>query len=383
MLYSNNKGKYEKAYDYLFKKLVPSEGRALNNLGEALRLVSRVYYRRNNDGDSYSDCIEQGMVQDFSEKKYPFVNEYHELGQKLDSLLSSDIGYDYAVDLVLVNIMLSLSSESNIYNPETNRLVPVDSAAGKKALKTFDLNMVLVNYCGKNEEWLPESLRKEGVKISKALSEETINELKCDTFKEFYTEKKQGYSTKKNRKTITLSKDNTILSKKFSKIKSDHKKSVKAAEKEKRDRRRIIEKRNKERKKSRVKYFKYTKLFHEQLRDLKVSKRVDVLQKMGKNSQKSIMVKMLLKLLIEYKNKMVTTKEQRKNKNDNIEKLTKGLNDAGGEISKAIESYDPEEVHYDSSFELSSTLNKKLDDMLVEILGSSEAVDNLYHRSKY
>ena len=70
-------------------------------------------------------------------------------------------------------------------------------------------------------------------------------------------------------------------------------------------------------------------------------------------------------------------------KNDNIEKLTKGLNDAGGEISKAIESYDPEEVHYDSSFELSSTLNKKLDDMLVEILGSSEAVDNLYHRSKY
>ena len=52
MSYSDNKGKYQKAYDFLYKKLVPSSGKAKNALGEALRLVSRAYYRKNNDGDS-------------------------------------------------------------------------------------------------------------------------------------------------------------------------------------------------------------------------------------------------------------------------------------------------------------------------------------------
>ena len=35
MLYSNGKGKYEKAYNYLFKKMVPQSGSASNPLGEA------------------------------------------------------------------------------------------------------------------------------------------------------------------------------------------------------------------------------------------------------------------------------------------------------------------------------------------------------------
>ena len=120
MSYSDGKGKYEKAYHYLFKKLVPPQGSAKNNLGEALRLVSRVYGRLNNDGDSYGECIEYGMVPDFSENKYPFDKEYHALGRELDIHLSSSSGYDKAVNLVLLHIMLSLSSESNIYNPENS-----------------------------------------------------------------------------------------------------------------------------------------------------------------------------------------------------------------------------------------------------------------------
>ena len=119
MLYSDGKGKYEKAYNFLFKKMVPPSGKASNPLGEALRLVSRVYYRLSNDGDSYGDCIEYGMVPYFAGNEFPFVKEYAALGRELDSHLSSSSGYDKAVDLVLLHIMLSLSSESNIYNPET------------------------------------------------------------------------------------------------------------------------------------------------------------------------------------------------------------------------------------------------------------------------
>ena len=184
------------------------------------------------------------MVQDFSEKKYPFNKEYHELGQRLDSLLSSSSGYDDAVSLVLVHIMLSLSSESNIYNPESNRLVPIESAAGKRAIKALDLNKVFINTCGKNAEWLPESLRKEGVKITKLLSEETKKELNCDTVEEYHKETTSGYGKKKSVK-VTLSKDNTILSKKFSKIKAEHKKSVKAAQKQHKD---MLKRREKSRK---------------------------------------------------------------------------------------------------------------------------------------
>ena len=76
---------------------------------------------------------------------------------------------------------------------------------------------------------MPESLRKEGVKISKVLSEETRKELNCDTLQEFYREDRSGYVKRKPIK-VTLSKDNTILSKKF-KGEAEHKKSIKAAEK--------------------------------------------------------------------------------------------------------------------------------------------------------
>ena len=194
MSYGSDKGKFQKAYNFLYAKLVPPSGNALNELGEALRIVSKVYYRRDNDGDSYDDCIEFDMVKDLSKKVYPFNKEYHSLGIALDNLLSSG-RYDDAVSLVLVEIMLSLSSESNIYNPESNRLVPIESAAGSRALKSLDLNKVVADYCGKNAEWLPASLKKSGVKITKVLSEETRKELNCDTMNEYYAEKKSGLKT--------------------------------------------------------------------------------------------------------------------------------------------------------------------------------------------
>ena len=379
MLYSDGKGKYEKAYNYLFKKMIPDSGRASNPLGEALRLVSRVYYRLSNDGDSYGDCIEYGMVPDFGEKKFPFDKEYAALGRELDSHLNSSSGYDKAVDLILLHIMLSLSSESNIYNPETNRLVPLNSAAGEKALKALDLNSVFINYCGKNEEWLPDSLRKDGVKISKVLSEETRKELKCDTVQEFYRKDTSGYVKRKPVK-VTLSKDNTILSKKFSRIAAEHKKSVKAAEKKNKE----LQKRREQQKtsslKTKAKYFNETKLYYEQLRDMTVSKRVDVLKRMGKNAGKNMMVKMVVAVFIQYRGKKVTTKAQIKNRAELLARLTKGLNDAGKYISDVLASQDPKDTIY---LDLDPSLNKRLDDMLVDILGDSEAVDRVYNGVKY
>jgi hypothetical protein len=380
MSYSNGKGKYEKAYNYLFKKLVPQQGRASNPLGEALRLVSRVYHRFNNDGDSYGDCIDERMVPDFSEKKFPFDKEYQALGRELGSHLNSSSGYDKAVDLVLLHIMLSLSSESNIYNPETNRLVPLNSSAGEKALKALDLNRVFINYCGKNKEWLPETLRKEGVKISKVLSEETRKELNCDTLQEFYREDRSGYVKRKPVK-VTLSKDNIILSKKFKRIEAEHKKSIKAAEKKHKELLKMREQNSVKSVKLNEKNFNANKLFYEQLRDMNVSKRVDVLKRMGNKIVKGVMVKMLLAVLIDYKSKKVSTKVQIENRAAVVERLTKGLNEAGKYVLEGLVNHNPKESGF--YIELSPALDKKLDDMLVDILGDSEAVDTLYRRVKY
>ena len=381
MSYGNDKGKYQKAYDFLYAKLVPRSGNAMNELGEALRIVSKVYYRRDNDGDTYGDCIDEGMVQDLSKKKYPFDKEYHELGQRLDYLLSTNLGYDDAVSLVLVHIMLSLSSESNIYNPETNRLVPIESVAGRNALKALDLNKVFINTCGKNAEWLPESLRKEGVKITKLLSEETKKELNCDTVVEYHKETTSVYGKKKSVK-VPLSKDNTILSKKFSKIKAEHKKSVKEAKKKMEESRKRREQYDKKRVKRNVKQFKANKEYYEVLKALPTNKRVDVLKRMLKAKvDKSVMVKMLLEMLIQYKEKKVTKKAQRETCKQNVERLTKGLNEAGADIVKSLSYHEETDTYY--SIQPNDSLNTKLDDMLVDILGSSEAVDNLYSRVKY
>jgi hypothetical protein len=380
MSYGNDKGKYQKAYDFLFAKLVPPSGRALNELGEALRIVNRVYYRLNNDGDSYDDCVDEGMVQDVSKKIYPFAKEYHELGLRLDYLLSSN-KYDDAVSLVLVQIMLSLSSESNIYNPETNRLVPINSAAGKKSLKALDLNTVFVNTCGKNAEWLPESLRKAGIKITKQLSEETRKELNCDTIEELHSVKTSPYGRKTSVK-VTLSKDNSILSKKFSKIKADHKKSVKLAEKERKASQKRREQYDKKRVKRNVKNFNLTKEFYEELKNLTQSKRLDVVKKMQKSkTTKNAMVQMLLAVLIDYREKKLTKRAQIQNRAEVVGRLTKGLNQAGADVVKSLNYHNETDTYY--SVQLNEDLRRKLDDMLVEILGSSEAVDAVYNRVKY
>ena len=51
--YRNDTGKFQKAYTFLYDKLVPRSGNAETPIGNLLRIVSKIYYRKFNDGDSY------------------------------------------------------------------------------------------------------------------------------------------------------------------------------------------------------------------------------------------------------------------------------------------------------------------------------------------
>lgn len=135
--YSNNKGKYQKAYDILWGELVPTSGRADTEIGELLRRLSRVYYRYYNDGDTYDDLCDDefgnAMMRYFDDQKG--VPKKH--ANKVHMILSS---YNYesaledAVNYVLREIMLSKSNDEKIYNPQTGRLVGITTPTGMKAL---------------------------------------------------------------------------------------------------------------------------------------------------------------------------------------------------------------------------------------------------------
>ena len=204
--------------------------------------------------------------------------------------------------------------------------------------------MYLLIIVAKNEGWLPESLRKDGVKITKNLSESTKKELNCNTVHELYRLKSKGLSKKSVK--VTLSKDNAVLSKKFIRIQSQHKKSVKEENRKRIELKKIRDVKQKQKLKRKVKNYNDTKLFYEQLSNLTVGKRVDFLRNMVKlKVDMSPTVKMLLTTLIDYKEKKLSTKEQRENKTEVVEKLTKGLNEAGKSILLSLNYHDPRRLY--------------------------------------
>lgn len=383
MSYWSNKGKYQKANDFLFKKLVPAYGSSGSNLGEALRLVSRVYYRHYNDGDTYSDCVHEQMVPEFNNGKFPFNGKHETLGQELEHLYYRG-DYEGSMDLVLLNIMLNLSSDTAVYNPNTNRLAAIDTPAGKKALEALGLSKVFVNTCGKGEEWLPESLRREGVKIVKRLSPETLKELKCETLIEHHRPLKYGYGNKT--KKVSFSTDRSILSKKFAKLEREHKKSLKAADKALKLRIKKMEELKQKEKKLTAKEHKKAVEYYKELESLTSSKHSDTLKKLINDKSANYShytTKMLLLNLANQKAKKVTTKVQRERRTELIEKLVKEINTIGKLTLKALD-YDPTNNMSlglrTGSLYLNSEYTEKLDKLLVDIMGSEEAVDNLYRK---
>ena len=389
MSYWSGKGKYQKAYDFLYKKLVPATGASGTNLGEALRLVSRVVYRHYNDGDSYSDCIHEQMVPNFTNRKFPFNGKYGDLGDELSYLLDRD-EYDEAVTLVLRHIMLSLSSDTGIYNPNSNRLAVINTPSGKKAFEALELSKVFINTCGKGEEWLSESLRREGVKIVKRLSPETLKELKCETLVEIH--KPGGTKTKK----VEFSQDRSVLSKKFDKLARQHKKSIRDEEKAQKLRIKRREESARKEHKLTVAEFKKTVAYYQELETLTGSKRSDVLKKLANDKKASFShytTKMLLLNLLVQKAKKPTTKTQRERKSELVARLVKEINNIGKLTIKMLnEHFTPSDepqnaFHYGygikirtDSLKLDRDYTEKLDKLLIEIMGSDEAVDALYTR---
>lgn len=136
--YWNNKGKYQKAYDYFWKKWVPASGKAKNQWGELLRILARVYYRHYNDGDSYDDVLEMWDSHDGLFQNNKSMPEKQRRVVETMIRTGTDRELEKTVNYVMKEIMLHMSTKDKIWNPETNRLVRINTPTGLKALKMLE-----------------------------------------------------------------------------------------------------------------------------------------------------------------------------------------------------------------------------------------------------
>jgi hypothetical protein len=134
MAYWNNNGKYQIAYNYFFDKLVPKSGKADDPFGELLSRVSWVYQRRFNDGDTYDDLCEDHQDGLFINNK----NMPEKQRKKVEYLIGvTEEDLEKTINYVVKEIMLEHSTDEKIWNPETSRLIRIDTVKGLKILKDF------------------------------------------------------------------------------------------------------------------------------------------------------------------------------------------------------------------------------------------------------
>ena len=136
MSYWSNNGKYQKAHDYFWKKLVPKSGSSEYPEGELLRWVNKYGYRYYNDGDEYFEANEMWGFPDISKLR----NIDDKILKKIENYCINN-DYDNAINETIRYIMLKYSTHDKIWNPLTNRLVCITTPTGIKSLKMLNCNL--------------------------------------------------------------------------------------------------------------------------------------------------------------------------------------------------------------------------------------------------
>jgi hypothetical protein len=134
------KGKFQKSYDYFFKKLVPLEGKADTPEGELLRMISRIYYRYNNDGDRYEDLLYDDNYYNITFIKNTDSRFFMLIHDELLDCYNESL-LEKCIDRVMRYIILKNSTADKIWNPETQKLVSIQGRTGIKCLKMLDCQL--------------------------------------------------------------------------------------------------------------------------------------------------------------------------------------------------------------------------------------------------
>ena len=100
-------GKYQKDYDELWERLVPSRGNAATKAGEVLRAVSRIYYRWYNDGDRIQPRLNESVAVS-AIKAFKYLYQFLDLGsgfstrKLMEDIVFADTEEDYELALQML-----------------------------------------------------------------------------------------------------------------------------------------------------------------------------------------------------------------------------------------------------------------------------------------
>lgn len=98
--YWNHIGKYQKEYDILQEKLVPSSGMAVSIDGEAIRCLGRFYHERYNNGHCNDKSYEIAFLTKWTYDKN--INLGFKISEKM-----SDENLDVLCDLIIHTIAIA------------------------------------------------------------------------------------------------------------------------------------------------------------------------------------------------------------------------------------------------------------------------------------
>jgi len=76
--YWNNNGRLQKEYEELWARLVPAEGPAATKAGEALRAMSRLYYRWYNDGDRIENFMTEWDTRETAARAFNYLYQFRD-----------------------------------------------------------------------------------------------------------------------------------------------------------------------------------------------------------------------------------------------------------------------------------------------------------------
>lgn len=103
-------------------------------------MISRIYYRYNNDGDRYEDLIYDDNYYNISCIKNTDSRFFMHIRDELLDCYNERL-LEKCIDRVMRYIILKNSTEDKIWNPETQKLVSIQGRTGIKCLKILDCKL--------------------------------------------------------------------------------------------------------------------------------------------------------------------------------------------------------------------------------------------------
>ena len=103
--YWSHNGRFQKEYEELWERLVPGQGPAATKAGEALRALSKLYYRWFNDGDRIENSMTEWDAEGGAARAFNYLYQFRDAAsgftarELMENVVSADTEEAYEAAL--------------------------------------------------------------------------------------------------------------------------------------------------------------------------------------------------------------------------------------------------------------------------------------------